>query len=101
MWICFENSLSYNEIIQYDDGTPATMSQLAADVVQFLAWSCEKHRDERKQKFLSLAGITGIICILAIVLKRNDWAGMKSVQYGRRDLHKPAHGFYMGKPKAN
>lgn len=91
----------YNEIIQYDDGTPATMSQLAADVVQFLAWSCEKHRDERKQKYLSLVGITGLIAVLAILLKRNDWAGLKSVQYGRRDLHKPAHGFYVGKPKSN
>merc|ERR1711937_739387 len=40
----------YNEIIQYDDGTPATLSQLAADVVQFLMWSTDKHADERKEK---------------------------------------------------
>jgi ubiquinol-cytochrome c reductase cytochrome c1 subunit len=91
----------YNEIIQYDDGTPATMSQLAADVVQFLAWSCEKHRDERKQKFSSAAIYCGVIFVLSVLLKRNDWAGLKSVQYGHRALKKPAHGMYTGKPKMN
>merc|ERR1712071_550720 len=38
----------YNEIIQYEDGTPATMSQLAADVSAFLTWSSLPENDERK-----------------------------------------------------
>ena len=29
----------YDEIIEYEDGTPATMSQLAKDVATFLAWT--------------------------------------------------------------
>jgi len=29
----------YNEIIEYDDGTPATQSQLAKDVCTFLTWT--------------------------------------------------------------
>jgi ubiquinol-cytochrome c reductase cytochrome c1 subunit len=29
----------YSEIIEYDDGTPATQSQLAKDVCTFLTWT--------------------------------------------------------------
>ena len=34
----------YNEIIEYDDGTPATQSQLAKDVCTFLVKSIALHR---------------------------------------------------------
>jgi len=39
----------YDEIIEYEDGTPATLSQLAKDVSTFLAWSAEPEHDERKR----------------------------------------------------
>uniref|UniRef100_H2Z604 Cytochrome c domain-containing protein n=1 Tax=Ciona savignyi TaxID=51511 RepID=H2Z604_CIOSA len=38
----------YNEIIEYEDGTPATQSQLAKDVTVFLRWAAEPHHDKRK-----------------------------------------------------
>nr|CAB3235214.1 cytochrome c1, heme protein, mitochondrial-like [Phallusia mammillata] len=38
----------YNEIIEYEDGTPATQSQLAKDVSTFLRWTSEPHHDTRK-----------------------------------------------------
>ncbi|XP_059153429.1 cytochrome c1, heme protein, mitochondrial-like [Physella acuta] len=38
----------YNEIIEYDDGTPATQSQLAKDVATFLKWAGEPEHDTRK-----------------------------------------------------
>lgn len=40
----------YNEIIEYEDGTPATQSQLAKDVAIFLRWCAEPEHDERKEK---------------------------------------------------
>merc|ERR1712129_486263 len=39
----------YNEVIEYEDGTPATLSQLAKDVCTFLVWSASPEHDERKQ----------------------------------------------------
>ena len=35
----------YNEIIEYDDGTPATQSQLAKDVCTFLTWTASPEHD--------------------------------------------------------
>eukprot|EP00241_Pyramimonas_parkeae_P010343 CAMPEP_0114246534 /NCGR_PEP_ID=MMETSP0058-20121206/12517_1 /TAXON_ID=36894 /ORGANISM="Pyramimonas parkeae, CCMP726" /LENGTH=253 /DNA_ID=CAMNT_0001359733 /DNA_START=44 /DNA_END=802 /DNA_ORIENTATION=+ len=34
--------------VEYDDGTPATESQMAKDVTTFLAWAAEPEHDERK-----------------------------------------------------
>ena len=39
----------YNEIIEYDDGTPATQSQLAKDICTFLTWSASPEHDLRKK----------------------------------------------------
>jgi len=45
--------LSDNQI-EYEDGTPATVSQMAKDVVQFMAWAAEPGHDERKLMGLKL-----------------------------------------------
>ena len=37
------------QIIEYDDGTPATQSQLAKDVCTFLAWAAQPEHDMRKK----------------------------------------------------
>ena len=39
----------YDDIIEYEDGTPATQSQLAKDVVTFLAWASSPEHDQRKK----------------------------------------------------
>lgn len=44
----------YNDTIQYDDGTPATASQLAKDVATFLKWCAEPEHDERKRLWMKV-----------------------------------------------
>lgn len=44
----------YSEIIEYSDGTPATLSQLAKDVCTFLKWAGEPEHDTRKRMFLKV-----------------------------------------------
>lgn len=39
----------YNEIIEYQDGTPATASQCAKDVSTFLVWAAEPDYDDRRK----------------------------------------------------
>ncbi|KAF8998558.1 cytochrome C1 family-domain-containing protein [Cyathus striatus] len=38
----------FDGLVEYDDGTPATTSQMAKDVVTFLNWAAEPEHDERK-----------------------------------------------------
>lgn len=44
----------YNDTIQYDDGTPATASQLAKDVTTFLKWCAEPEHDTRKRLWIKV-----------------------------------------------
>jgi ubiquinol-cytochrome c reductase cytochrome c1 subunit len=39
----------YDGLVEYDDGTPATTSQMAKDVTTFLSWASEPELDERKR----------------------------------------------------
>lgn len=39
----------FDGLVEYDDGTPATTSQMAKDVTQFLNWAAEPEHDERKK----------------------------------------------------
>ncbi|KAJ1477255.1 cytochrome c1, partial [Baffinella frigidus] len=38
----------YDGSVEFEDGTPATASQMAKDVTTFLQWSSEPEQDERK-----------------------------------------------------
>lgn len=39
----------FDGLVEYDDGTPATTSQMAKDVVTFLSWAAEPEHDQRKK----------------------------------------------------
>lgn len=39
----------FDGLVEYDDGTPATSSQMAKDVVNFLSWTSEPEHDVRKK----------------------------------------------------
>lgn len=39
----------YDGLVEYDDGTPATTSQMAKDVTEFLNWAAEPEMDDRKK----------------------------------------------------
>jgi len=64
--------------VEYEDGTPATVTQMAKDVTNFLHWSSEPEQDERKrgmsQAFLLL------VCgaLMAGYSKRVKWSVIKT-----------------------
>ncbi|XP_069568783.1 cytochrome c1, heme protein, mitochondrial [Brachyistius frenatus] len=68
----------YNEILEYDDGTPATMSQVAKDVCTFLRWASEPEHDQRKRMGLKLLMGAVIIIPLLYYMKRHRWSVLKS-----------------------
>merc|ERR1712115_129550 len=67
----------YNEIIEYEDGTPATLSQLAKDVCTFLAWSASPEHDMRKKLWLKATTTLSILVGLSIYWKRYRWSNLK------------------------
>jgi len=68
----------YNEIIEYDDGTPATLSQLAKDVCTFLTWTASPEHDMRKKMSIKGLGMLTILATLCYYVKRHKWSVIKS-----------------------
>lgn len=70
--------------VDYTDGTPATVEQMAMDVSAFLMWTAEPHLAARKQ-----AGLTGVIflTILSVLLyftNKRLWAPIKHARKSDR-----------------
>ncbi len=66
----------YEDSVEYGDGTPATVEQMATDVTTFLAWAAEPEMEERKRMgikvILFLLVFTGIL----YAVKRKVWADL-------------------------
>lgn len=60
----------YDGLVEYEDGTPATTSQMAKDVVEFLNWSAEPEMDKRKRMGVATIIITTALLALSIWVKR-------------------------------
>jgi len=68
----------YNEIIEYDDGTPATQSQLAKDVAVFLTWAASPEHDLRKKYSIKAFAILTMFAGTTYYIKRFRWSVLKS-----------------------
>lgn len=60
----------YDGLVDYEDGTPATTSQMAKDVVEFLNWSAEPEMDNRKQMGWKVVIITSVLYAMSVWVKR-------------------------------
>eukprot|EP01132_Coremiostelium_polycephalum_P007455 gene7455-9161_t len=71
--------------VEFDDGTPNSVSQMAKDVSTFLAWASEPEHDERKK--LGLKIILGLALIAGPVFywKRLKWSSIKSRKISFKD----------------
>lgn len=68
----------YPGVMEYDDGTPATVSQMAKDVSTFLVWAAEPHFDERKRMGMKVLTILTFMAGVLLYYKRHKWSVMKS-----------------------
>lgn len=68
----------YDGGVEYEDGTPATASQMAKDVSVFLAWAAEPEQDERKKAGIKAIAALSVAALAAGYWKRHVWATMKS-----------------------
>merc|ERR1712117_968761 len=68
----------YPDGVEYDDGTPATVAQMAKDVCTFLRFSAEPEHDTRKRMGLKCCLILGMLLPLVYYVKRHKWSVLKS-----------------------
>lgn len=64
--------------VEYEDGTPATESQMAKDVVSFLSWAGEPEMEERKLMGFKVILVLCLALLQAGYYKRWKWAPVKS-----------------------
>ncbi|GAB1204238.1 hypothetical protein APSETT445_002887 [Aspergillus pseudonomiae] len=68
----------FDGVVEYEDGTPATTSQMAKDVVEFLNWAAEPEMDDRKKMGVkAIALLTGLFAV-SVWVKRYKWSPIKT-----------------------
>jgi ubiquinol-cytochrome c reductase cytochrome c1 subunit len=62
------------DIVEYSDGTPATIEQMSSDVTQFLSWAAEPTMEERKRSGVMVMIYLTIFAGLLYFSMRRIWA---------------------------
>jgi ubiquinol-cytochrome c reductase cytochrome c1 subunit len=74
-WIGMPPPLSEGAVT-YDDGTNATVEQMAHDVSAFLAWTAEPKMEERKRTGFMVLIFLGVLALLLYLSKKKVWANV-------------------------
>ncbi|EDV29814.1 expressed hypothetical protein [Trichoplax adhaerens] len=75
----------FDDMLEYEDGTPATVSQLAKDVSVFLKWCTEPYYDDKKRMFMKAFLIISFLTGISWYYKRHKWSVLKT----RKLAYKP------------
>ncbi|GAB1211545.1 hypothetical protein ATERTT37_000668 [Aspergillus terreus] len=68
----------FDGVVEYEDGTPATTSQMAKDVVEFLNWAAEPEMDDRKKMGVKAVALLSGLFALSVWVKRYKWSPIKT-----------------------
>lgn len=63
----------FDDLIEYQDGTPATVEQMARDVSHFLMWTAEPKLEQRKGLGARVIGFLLILSVLLYLVKKKVW----------------------------
>lgn len=66
-----------DDLVEYADGTPATVDQMARDVTEFLAWSADPKMEQRKRVGLATMLYLFIFAILLWLSYRRVWKNVE------------------------
>lgn len=77
----------YPGVMEYDDGTPATVAQMSKDVSTFLVWAAEPHFDERKRMGMKVLTVLTIMAGILLYYKRHKWSVLKSRKLVYRSIN--------------
>jgi len=62
-----------DDIVEFDDGTEATLNQISKDVTSFLAWTAEPELEKRKSLGLKTIFFLVLLTIMLLGVKRKVW----------------------------
>lgn len=68
----------FDDLVEYEDGTPATTSQMAKDVTTFLNWAAEPEHDDRKKWGLKALIVVSSLYLLSVWVKKFKWQPIKN-----------------------
>ena len=63
-----------DDAVEYADGTPATVDQMASDLTTFLAWAASPEMEERKRLGLKVMLFLLVLTALLAAVKRKVWS---------------------------
>jgi ubiquinol-cytochrome c reductase cytochrome c1 subunit len=63
--------------VSFADGTPATVDQMAKDVVQFLAWASEPHLEDRHETGIKVVLFLIVFAGVMYGVKKRVWSKLK------------------------
>jgi ubiquinol-cytochrome c reductase cytochrome c1 subunit len=75
-WISMAPPLS-DDVVEFADGTPATVEQMATDVATFLQWAADPHMEARKRLGLEVLAFLLVLTALSYVAYKQVWRGTK------------------------
>lgn len=75
-WIAMAQPL-WPDMVEFADGTPSTVSQMARDVTTFLAWAAEPELEERRAMGVRVILFLIILAGMTYGVKRKIWADLK------------------------
>jgi len=78
----------FEDMVEYEDGTEASISQMAKDVTTFLCWTAEPEHDERKKMGWKAILFISLMIIPTFYWKRFKWAVVHTRQVRFADLPK-------------
>ncbi len=64
----------FEDMVEYADGTPATVDQMSEDVTVFLAWAGSPELEARKSLGIKVLLFTIVLTAMLYALKRRIWA---------------------------
>lgn len=70
----------FADMVEYEDGTEASISQMAKDVTTFLCWTAEPEHDERKKLGWKALLMVGLMVVPALYWKRLKFSAVKTRQ---------------------
>lgn len=76
-WLSMAAPLSEG-VVEYQDGTKATVDQMAHDVVVFLQWAAEPETQERHEMGIKVLVFLAVMSVFFLIAKRRIW---KDVQH--------------------
>lgn len=71
--------------VDYDDGTESSVSQMAKDVTEYLAWSSSMEHDERHLMGVKTLTLLGFLAIATLAWKKKMWSYIKTRKFVSRE----------------